>query len=202
MTPNPVVALVLAGGSARRMGGADKPLLELDGRSILARILGTLTPLPIAISANGDPARFASYGLPVLPDLRFAGQGPLAGLLAGLNWAADRQAEVLLTIPGDTPFVPSGLAASLAPAPACAMSLGRMHPLVAIWPVACRTALAAWLEEDRSRAVARFAASIGMRGVDFRVQGADPFLNVNTPDDLATASTFAGGGQARAEEPE
>ncbi len=202
MAADPVVALVLAGGPARRMGGADKPLLDLDGQPILAHILDALSPLPIAISANGDLDRFATFGLPVLPDGRFAGQGPLAGLLAGLDWAADRRADVLVTVPGDTPFVPRELAAALAPAPACAMSLGRRHPLVAVWPVACRTALAGWLEDARSRAVARFASSIGMRCVDFRVQGADPFLNVNTPDDLDTARKVAGGGRLPAEEPE
>jgi hypothetical protein len=101
-------ALILAGGAARRLGGIDKPLLELGGRSLLERIIELLAAQagPIALSANGDPARFASFGLPVLPDGAFGGQGPLAGVLAGLDWAAAQGAEALLTVPGDTRFIP------------------------------------------------------------------------------------------------
>lgn len=167
------------------MGGGDKPLLVVAGRPMLASIIDALEPLPIAISANGDPARFARFGRQVLPDGSFAGQGPLAGLLAGLDWAAASGAEFLLSVPGDTPFIPRDLAARLAPAPACAASAGRTHPLVAVWPVTCRTALRQWLSTPGPRAVMSFGRSIGMRDVDFPVRDADPFLNVNTPDELA-----------------
>ncbi len=180
-------ALVLAGGGARRLGGIDKPLLPLAGATILARIIARLDAVDIAISANGDRARFASFGLPVLPDGAFGGEGPLAGLLAGLDWAAWRGAASLLTVPGDTPFIPAGLAAALHPAPACAASGGRVHHLVALWPVTCRTLLRCNLSVSGSRAVGSFAASIGMRYVDFPVRSPDSFLNVNTPDDLALA---------------
>src|SRR5579875_3676841 len=117
-----LAALVLAGGGARRMGGGDKPLLRIGGATLLERLLAVLgvETARIAISANGDPARFAATGFPVLPDRAFAGEGPLAGLLAGLDWAAGQGADTLLTVPGDTPFIPSGLAAALSPAPACA----------------------------------------------------------------------------------
>src|SRR5690349_8311684 len=117
-----VAALVLAGGSARRMGGGDKPLLELDGRPMIERIAAALGPGLVALSANGDPARFAAFGMPVLSDGAFAGEGPLAGLLAGLDWATSLDASALLTVPGDTPFIPRNLATLLAPPPACAAS--------------------------------------------------------------------------------
>lgn len=186
-------ALILAGGSATRMGGGDKPLLEVGGVPMLARIIDTLrrdTPA-IAISANGDPTRFAMYGLPVLPDGPFPGQGPLAGVLAGLCWAAAIGADALLTIPGDTPFVPAGLATALAPPPACAAANGLVHHLIALWPVACQDTLHSLLCTPGHRAVARFADTIGLRRVDFPTAKWDPFLNVNTPDDLAVARSLS-----------
>ncbi|HXT81568.1 MAG TPA: molybdenum cofactor guanylyltransferase [Acetobacteraceae bacterium] len=188
-----VAALVLAGGRATRMGGVDKPLLELGGTSMLARIVARLDLPRIAISANGDPARFAAFGLPVLPDGPFAGEGPLAGLLAGLDWAAGEGARSLLTVPGDSPFIPCSLAAILHPAPDCAVSGGQVHHLVALWPVTCRTLLRATLLTADSRAVGRFAASIGMRHVDFPMRTPDSFLNVNTQDDLALARVMTHG---------
>ena len=124
---------------------------------------------------------------------RFAGEGPLAGVLAGLDWAADLGAEALLTVPGDTPFIPPGLAAALAPPPACAASNGRPHYLVALWPVACRDELRRLLSAPGRRDVAHFARRIGMRRVDFAVAKWDPFLNVNTPEDLALARAIAEG---------
>ena len=126
------VALILAGGKASRMGGGDKPLLDVGGSSMLGRVIAALRSdaAAIAISANGDPARFAAFALPVLPDGTFEGEGPLAGLLAGLDWAAALHATSLLTVPGDTPLVPSGLANALAPPPACVATGDRAHHLV------------------------------------------------------------------------
>jgi molybdopterin-guanine dinucleotide biosynthesis protein A len=192
-------ALILAGGEARRLGGIDKPLLELTGRSLLERIIELLAAQagPIALSANGDPARFASFGLPVLPDGAFAGQGPLAGVLAGLDWAAAQGAEALLTVPGDTPFIPPDLAAALSPPPACATSAGQVHHLVALWPVTARAALRRFLAEPGRRGVRDFtegrdlAEGLAMRRVDFPAVAWDPFHNVNTPEDLATARILA-----------
>jgi molybdopterin-guanine dinucleotide biosynthesis protein A len=208
-------AIILAGGGAVRLGGGDKPLLCLAGTTMLARIIATLRAdiADIAISANGDPARFAAFGLPVLSDgaradgaradgvraegVRAegapAGEGPLAGILTGLDWAAARGATALLSVPGDTPFIPSGLAVALSPAPACAAGGGRTHHLVALWPIACRDALHAWLTRPGPRAVARFADHIGMRRVDFPPMAWDSFLNVNTADDLAAARRVASG---------
>jgi len=187
-----LAALVLAGGGARRLGGGDKPLRDVGGQPMLARVLAALAPeaAVIAISANGDPARFAAFGLPVLPD-EFPGQGPLAGVLAGLDWAAGQGADILLTAPGDTPFLPSGLAAALAPPPACTMSAGRVHHLVALWPVAVRTRLRDSLSRAGRRDAGIFTAAIGMRAVAFSAVAGDPFVNVNTPADLAAARQSA-----------
>ena len=170
------------------MGGLDKPLLDLNGHPLLARVIAALRPqvTVIAISANGDPARFAPFGLPVLRD-ELAGQGPLAGVAAGLDWAAGLGADALLTVPGDTPFIPTELAAALHPPPACAVSAGRVHHLVALWPVTSRPLLQAILTTPGSRAVARASDQIGMRRVEFPAAPCDPFFNVNTPADLARA---------------
>jgi len=179
-------ALILAGGNATRIGFGDDLLPEVGGSPLLSRSITARRPdtPATAISANGDPARFTAYGLAVLPDGAFAGQGPLAGVLAGLDRAAATGAELLPTVQGDTPLVPAGLAA---PPPACASSNSRTHHLVAFWPTACRDALRALLAASGSRAIARFTGAIGMRRVAFPTGKWDPFLNVNTPDDLAIA---------------
>jgi molybdenum cofactor guanylyltransferase len=183
-----IAGLALAGGAARRMGGVDKTLLEIAGRPMLSYVLDRLRreTKSVAISANGDPARFAAFGLPVLSDGEFAACGPLAGVLAGLEWAALLQAGTLLTIPGDTPFVPAGAAATLTPAPACAAAGGRPQHLVALWPVTAGGALRDFLCGPGPYAAHRFAELIGMRVVP--LAGADhQFRNINTPEDLAAA---------------
>jgi molybdopterin-guanine dinucleotide biosynthesis protein A len=191
-----VAALILAGGKARRMGGGDKPLLEVGGNTMLSRIIAVLREdvAAIAISANGDPTRFAQFGLPVLPDGQFEGEGPLAGVLAGLDWTSALGAGALLTVPGDTPFVPRGLAGALSPAPASAASNGHTHHLVALWPIGCREELRALLSAPGRRDVGQFAQVIGMRRVDFPMAKWDAFMNVNTPGDLTVARAIAEGG--------
>jgi molybdopterin-guanine dinucleotide biosynthesis protein A len=182
-----IAGLVLAGGAASRMGGGDKCLLPLGGARVLDLLLARLAPQVdvLAISANGDAARFDAFALPVLPDIALNG-GPLAGVAAGLDWADARGARWLLTVPGDTPFIPRDLAARLAPAPAWACSVGALHPLVGLWPVTAAARLAAWLATGGSRRVRDFGASIGMRAVAF-ADAPDPFFNINTRDDLSTA---------------
>ncbi|MSO90658.1 MAG: molybdenum cofactor guanylyltransferase [Acetobacteraceae bacterium] len=192
-----VVAIVLAGGEGRRLGGADKALLDLGRRTVLAHLLARLTPQVscVAISANGDLARFTPYGLPVLPDGDFMGQGPLAGLLAGLDWAAGQGADVLLSVPCDTPFIPSNLVARLVPAPSCAASSGRTHHLVAFWPVEARGRLRLLLEQPGPRDVGKFAASLGARTVAFSPLPWDAFLNINTPGAARRAARIARNGE-------
>jgi len=186
-------ALILAGGRARRLGGIEKPLLSLGGRTVLERIIAALgeSVSPIAISVNGDPAQFARFGLPVLADGRFLGEGPLAGVLAGLDWAAAVGASALLTVPGDTPFLPAGLASALAPPPAAAASGGRRHHLVALWPLAARDALGRRFAVPGPRAVGEFADALGIRTVPFASDPWDPFFNINSPSDLALAEAIA-----------
>jgi molybdopterin-guanine dinucleotide biosynthesis protein A len=182
-----IAGLILAGGQASRMGGADKPLLSLGRRTILDILLDRLRPQVdvLAISANGDPGRYAGLGFPVLAD-DVPGRGPLGGILRGLGWARAQGAEALLTLPGDTPFIPTDLARRLSPPPCCAENASGVHWPVALWAVSCRDALDAWLANDASCRVAEFGASIGLRRAWFDDPG-DPFHNVNTPADLEAA---------------
>jgi molybdopterin-guanine dinucleotide biosynthesis protein A len=192
------VAVVLAGGLARRMGGGDKPLRVLAGRALLDHVLDRVRPQvgTVALSANGDPARFAAWGLPVLADALPGHPGPLAGVLAGMRWAAALGAADVLSVPADTPFLPADLVVGLAAARraagvpiACAASLGRAHPVVALWPVALADALAAALR-DGVREVARWAAGQGVASAEFDAAGGDPFFNVNSPEELAQAEVL------------
>ncbi len=182
-----IAALVLAGGAATRLGGVDKTLLTLGAHTVADCLLERMVPQvgAVAVSANGDPARYAHLGLPVLAD-GVIGRGPLGGVLRGLAWAAGLGADALLSVPGDTPFVPRDLVSRLGHAPAWAESAIGLHPLVAVWPVACAPALAAWLASQPSGRVRAFGAVIGMRAVTFD-ELPDPFLNINTPEDLAAA---------------
>ncbi|MBS4074313.1 molybdenum cofactor guanylyltransferase [Ameyamaea chiangmaiensis] len=185
--------VILAGGTGSRLGGCDKPLLPLGAGCVLDHLVATLRPScdRLAINANGNPARFGRWSLPVLPDAR-AGDGPLGGVLCALDWARAAGATWVLTVPGDTPFVPRDLAQLLLPAPRFAASGEHAHPLVATWPVACHDALRAWLEaarrtgDHRALRVRAFAASIGAQAVPFDAAD-DPFFNINTPDDLRRA---------------
>jgi molybdopterin-guanine dinucleotide biosynthesis protein A len=193
-----IVAVVLAGGRATRMGGGDKGLLPLGGRPMLSRVLDCVRPqvAAVALNANGDPARFAAFGLPVLQDAPATlGAGPLAGVLAGLRWAqaAHPTATLLLSVPTDTPLLPPDLVARLdaaraaAGAPvACAASRGRRHPVVALWPVALAGPLAEALAGGE-RGVMRFAEARGLAVADFAAEAFDPFANVNDPAALAEA---------------
>jgi len=181
-----IVGIVLAGGQATRMGGRDKALLPLGSATVLDVLLARLAPQvsQVAVSANGDAQRFARFGLPIIGDeLREA--GPLAGVAAGLAWAARQGANALVTVPGDTPFIPRGLVDALCPAPAWAESDGALHPLVAIWPVVLHERLASWLQAGGSRRVRDFGIAAGMRTVPFAAE--EEFFNINTPTDLAVA---------------
>ena len=198
-----IAGVVLAGGRATRLGGGDKPLRLLGGRPMLACVLERLSPQVglVALSANGDPARFATFGLPVLPDGGAEGQaGPLAGILSGLQWARrETDRTRLLTVAGDTPFFPVDLAVRLSAASAddpdriaVAASGGRRHPVFALWPVSLEEDLKRFLAESATFSVTSFLDMHDAATVDFpmlRIEGeeADPFFNVNTPQDLAEA---------------
>jgi molybdopterin-guanine dinucleotide biosynthesis protein A len=190
MNSNQVAAVILAGGSAHRMGCGDKPLLDLAGRRMIERGVAALDRQHIAISANGDPARFAAVQLRVLPDGELVDQGPLAGVLAGLDRAAALGANAQLIVPGDTRFIPPGLVTFLEPSPVCAASHGRPHYL---WPVACRDGLRRLLSVPGRWDGANSATRIGMHRVDFPTAEWDALLNINTPEDLAAARAIAEG---------
>jgi molybdopterin-guanine dinucleotide biosynthesis protein A len=189
--------VILAGGLARRMGGGDKPRLLVGGRSILARTVDCLAPqvARLAINANGDPARFAEFGLPVLPDPLPDHPGPLAGVLAGLTWAASAGMEWVVSVSGDCPFLPDDLVVRLQQARgaapmAVAASGGRTHPVVALWPVYCREQLREALLAGEHK-VGRFTSRLEPGSAEWPVDPFDPFLNVNTPEDLARADRLS-----------
>jgi molybdenum cofactor guanylyltransferase len=183
-----IAGLILAGGRGSRFGGVDKALLPLAGRPLLDHVLARVRPQcdAVAVSANGDPGRFAAWAVPVVPDVGV--QGPLSGLEAGLAWAEGVGATAMLSVPVDTPFVPEDLVVRLWPGPSCAVSSGRVHHLVALWPVAAtRLALDALLAGPGGWAVGRLGQSLGSRVVEFAATQ-DPFLNLNTPADVAEAA--------------
>jgi molybdopterin-guanine dinucleotide biosynthesis protein A len=191
-------ALILAGGGGTRLGGVDKAFLPLNGQPLIAHLLHRLIPQTrqIAISANGDPARFAAFNLPVLPDGALTGKGPLAGVAAGLAWAQSIGAAELLTIPVDTPFFPENLVECLTPAPAVAVWRGRQHHLVAIWQVTALPQLLAFLTQPGAYKVRDALFVSAARQVAFDAE-TDPFLNINTPEDLAAAALIESPQQSR-----
>lgn len=182
-----IAGLILAGGQATRFGGADKAFVQLAGQPFIEHVLARLSPqLPlIAISANGDPTRFAAYGRPVLPDdPAFQDCGPLTGVLSGLRWAAMQKKDFLLTTPVDTPFLPVDLLARLLPGPSVAVQNGQMQPLAALWPVGFIPRLETFLRQPGRHKVSVALADCGARQVIF--SGPDTlFANINSPDDLA-----------------
>lgn len=201
-----IAGVILAGGLASRMGGGDKCLLSLGDATLLSEVIARLGPQVdgLALNANGDPARFADYGLPVIVDSFSGYAGPLAGILAGMEWAAGQGFDYIATAAADTPFFPPDLVthlrAGLTPETPIAMAatpdpergLAR-HPTFALWPVALRDDLRAALD-DGVRKVVQWAKPKGYQMVTFPVGKIDPFFNVNTPEDLERAqSIFATG---------
>jgi molybdopterin-guanine dinucleotide biosynthesis protein A len=195
-----VIAVVLAGGLARRMGGGDKPLRLLAGRPLLDHVLDRVAPqvAGVILNANGDPARFASYGRPVVADPLPDFPGPLAGVLAGLDWAAEHRPDIptLLSVPGDGPFLPADLVARLEAARAaagvpmaCAASGGWTHPPIALWPVALRGALREALLAGEKK-IDRWTARFGCAAAEWPTHPVDPFFNANAPEDLAAAEAL------------
>ena len=199
------MAVLLAGGLARRMGGGDKALRTLAGRPLLDYVIERIRSQvgAMVLNANGDAARFAAWGLPVVADPLPDFPGPLAGVLAGMRWAAARRAAargavargaaMLLSVPTDTPFLPPDLVERLAAARssagvpiACAASGGRTHPVAALWPIALADALEAALRAGE-RKIDAWTARYGVAEAAFDDAGGDPFFNVNRPEELAEA---------------
>ena len=202
--PPPTLGLVLAGGLARRMGGGDKARIAIGGVSILDRVLATLSGqcTDIIINANGDPERFADTGCTVVADSVPGFAGPLAGILAGLDWLAAQHNGVqwLVSVPGDCPFLPDDLVERLhaarrqmgASVPlACARSGEWRHPVVGLWPLALRASLRKALVEEDLRKIEVWTARHGVAIAEWPDQPIDPFFNVNTPEDAARAERVA-----------
>lgn len=196
-----IAGVILAGGRATRMGGGDKGLRLVGGRRLMDHVIDRLAPQvqPLAINANGDPARLADFGLPVLADSLPDHPGPLAGVLAGLDWAAEQGATAIVTAAADTPFFPRDLAARLqaaaGPTGLCLAASpdaeGRMqrHPTFGLWPVALaddlRQALIGGL-----RKIVLWTDAHGAGTARFDSKPFDPFFNINTPDDIAEAEAL------------
>jgi molybdopterin-guanine dinucleotide biosynthesis protein A len=202
MTEKKTLGLVLAGGLARRMGGGDKALIEIGGKTILSRVLATLRPQcdSIILNANGDIARFAAYGLPVVRDEIPDFAGPLAGILAGLDWMAAKRPDLewMVSVPGDCPFLPADLVAQLHQASeraatplACAKSGDWRHPVVGLWNVKLREDLRRAIVDEDLHKIEIWTARYGIALAEWPDRPVDPFFNVNTPEDRARANEIA-----------
>ena len=196
-----VIGLLLAGGLSRRMGGGDKALRLLGGVSLLDRVIGRLRPqvAALVLNANGEPARFAGFGLPVAADSIAGFAGPLAGVLAGLDWTAAHRPDcpLVVSVPTDAPFLPKDLVVRLARGLdeagaeiACAVSGGQAHPVIGLWPVSLRENLRRALDEEGIRKVDQWTARYRLAEIAFPDQPVDPFFNANRPEDLAAAAAL------------
>jgi molybdenum cofactor guanylyltransferase len=197
-----IPCVLLAGGLARRMGGGDKPMRAIGGRTILDRVIARLRPQcsDLILNANGDPARFAAFGLPVVPDSVADFPGPLAGILAGLDWVAANRPDAawMLSAAGDCPFLPRDLVARLTAARTTegaelgvAASGNQSHPVIGLWKVALREELRHALTVEDIRRIDRFTARYPLATVSWPITPVDPFFNANTAEDLAEAERLA-----------
>lgn len=193
--------LLLAGGQSRRMGGGDKCLAEIGGKTLLRRIADTAARQvgPLVLNTNSDPDLFREYGLPIAPDVIDGFAGPLAGVLTGLEWAAANapQCDWVASFACDAPFAPNDLVARLMAAVmrdgadmACASSGGRDHPVFALWPVSLAAELRAAVVEEGIRKVDVWTARYKLTRADFDSSAADPFFNINRPEDLDAAAAL------------
>ena len=197
-----IPGVLLAGGLARRMGGGDKPMRQIADRTILQRVIARLKPQcdGLILNANGDPARFAMLGLPVIPDSVADFPGPLAGILAGLDWVAENRPGVafMLSAAADCPFLPRDLVARLDRARiaqdaqlAVAASDGQSHPVIGLWSVALREELRHALVVEDVRKIDRWTARYRLATVTWPTSPLDPFFNANTIEDVAEADRLA-----------
>ena len=196
-----VVGLLLAGGQSRRMGGGDKTLRLLGGIPLLERVIERLRPQidALVLNANGDPARFARCALPVVPDSVPGFAGPLAGVLAGLDWAATHRSDChyVVSVATDAPFLPADLVVRLAEGLdeagadlSCATSGGRSHPVFGLWPVRLRDDLRGALVDQGVLKVDLWTSRHKLATVPFSDQPVDPFFNANRPEDFAAAEAL------------
>jgi len=194
-----VLIVLLAGGQSRRMGGGDKCLRPLAGRPLLNHVIDSVAgqAAAVVLNANGDPARFAAFPLPVVPDVLPGFAGPLAGVLTGLDWAAAHSPDLpwIVTVPTDAPFLPANLVAAMLAAVkaeqadmATVASGGRRHPVVGLWPVGLRHALREALVEEGIRKVDVWTGRYRLAVAEFPAVPVDPFFNANRPEDMEAAA--------------
>ncbi|MBV1700894.1 MAG: molybdenum cofactor guanylyltransferase MobA [Hyphomicrobiales bacterium] len=189
-------AMILAGGMARRMQGADKAFLPLGDQTLFEHVLSRVAPQCrlILISANGPPARYAAFGLPIIADQQAISLGPLAGILAGLDYLAQHAPTVthLVSLPVDTPFIPTDLIARLEEAGGLvsAASGGQVHHAVTLWPQTMREALRHQLIDQGNRSVRDFLAGHGATNVEWPITDHDPFFNINNVEELVLAEAW------------
>jgi molybdenum cofactor guanylyltransferase len=197
-----IPGVLLAGGLARRMGGGDKPMRTIGGRTILQRVIARLAPQcdGLILNANGDPARFAAFGLPVIADSVADFPGPLAGILAALDWMAANRPDVslVLSAAGDCPFLPRDLVSRLHDALvkenaqlAVAASGEQSHPVIGLWSVSLRDELRHALVVEDIRRIDRWTARYRLATVRWPTEPLDPFFNANTVEDIAEAERLA-----------
>jgi molybdopterin-guanine dinucleotide biosynthesis protein A len=197
-----IPGVLLAGGLARRMGGGDKPMRTIAGKTILERVIARLRPQcdGLILNANGDPSRFAAFALPVIADTVADFPGPLAGILAALDWMAINRPEVkrVVSAAADCPFLPRDLVARLEAARAAqnaelavAASDGQTHPVIGLWSVRLRGELRHALVEEEIRKIDRWTARYPLATVTWPTTPLDPFFNANTADDIAEADRLA-----------
>jgi molybdopterin-guanine dinucleotide biosynthesis protein A len=194
-----IAGVILAGGLASRMGGGDKGFIRIGGKPILDHVIARLKPQTeaLAINANGDASRFQAYGLPVLPDTIPGSVGPLAGVLAGLEWAANLGFDFIVTVATDTPFFPRDLVVKLKSSMrdsnaelAVAAYDTQHHPVFGLWPVALREDLRRAIAEEGIRKVDEWTARHRLAVAQFGPKAYDPFFNANRPEDLNEAAAI------------
>jgi molybdenum cofactor guanylyltransferase len=201
MEKKQILAAILSGGAGRRMGGRQKALIEVGGIRLIDRAIACARgqcgaiALVVGDSASAASSPFASLGLTLLADALPGRAGPLAGVLSGLDHAAQLGLDAVLTLPCDCPFLPGDLISRLSAAGglACAASAGRTHPTVALWPSGLREALRQAVIDESLRKVAEFQRRFNCVAVEWPIEPHDPFFNVNTPDDLVGAEFLARG---------
>ncbi|MBS0233265.1 MAG: molybdenum cofactor guanylyltransferase MobA [Proteobacteria bacterium] len=198
-----ILGVILAGGRSQRFGGGDKALADLAGQSLLSRIIARFRPQVgrLVLNVNGDARRFADFGVETIADRENPELGPLSGLLAGMDWAAEHAPDTRLiaTVSADVPFLPNDLVSRLDAARhdgiAIAMSAGRRHPTIGLWPLHVRQDVAVALSQRRL-SIDRLASELNAVAVTFPMRNSsdqqiDPFFNINTQDDLAAARVLA-----------
>ncbi len=198
---SPIVAVLLAGGFARRIGGGDKCLREVAGRPLLSRVIERILPQVdhVVLNANGDPERFSEFGLPVIADVVEGNAGPLAGILTGLDWAARHvtECEWVVSVPTDAPFLPMDYVARMMAAIededaelACASTNGRTHPVAGLWALRLMLELRSALIDEDIRKIDQWTVRYRLADVEFSSEPIDPFFNANRPEDLKAAEVI------------